>query len=104
MAVTIFAVIGCVAVWGQPYKVEFASSSSITINFDPSLTNMGEVQNVKRIATNLGRMPSPKPHRTACGRLETCRTFVRSANSHISKKDVLGLLFPAIITRTTARS
>lgn len=37
---------GCAAVWGQPYKVEFASSSSITINFDPSLTNIGEVQNV----------------------------------------------------------
>jgi hypothetical protein len=46
MAAPIFAVIGCVAVWGKPYKVEFASSSSITINFDPSLTNMGEVQNV----------------------------------------------------------
>jgi hypothetical protein len=37
---------GCVAVWGAPYKVEFASSSSITINFDPALTNMGEIQNI----------------------------------------------------------
>lgn len=37
---------GCAAVWGKPYKVEFQSSSSITINFDPALTNMGEVQNV----------------------------------------------------------
>ena len=36
----------CAAVWGQPYHVEFASSSSITINFDPALTNMGEIQNV----------------------------------------------------------
>lgn len=36
----------CVAVWGEPYKVEFASPSSITINFDPALTNMGEVQHV----------------------------------------------------------
>jgi hypothetical protein len=52
MAVTSFAVIGCVAVWGQPYKVEFASSSSITINFDPSLTNMGEVQNVAQAHCN----------------------------------------------------
>jgi hypothetical protein len=46
MAITVLAVMGCVAVWGEPYKVEFASSSSITINFDPSLSNMGEVQNV----------------------------------------------------------
>jgi len=37
---------GCAAVWGKPYKVEFVSASSITINFDPGLTNMGEVQNV----------------------------------------------------------
>ena len=37
---------GCVLVWGHPYHVEFASSSSITINFDPSLTNMGKIQNV----------------------------------------------------------
>lgn len=37
---------GCAAVWGSPYKVEFASPSSITINFDPGLTNMGEIQNV----------------------------------------------------------
>jgi hypothetical protein len=44
MAVVILS--GCVAVWGKPYRVEFESSSSITINFDPSLTNMGEVQNV----------------------------------------------------------
>jgi hypothetical protein len=37
---------GCVAVWGENYKVEFASPTSITINFDPGLTNMGEVQHV----------------------------------------------------------
>jgi hypothetical protein len=37
---------GCALAWGQPYKVEFASSSSITINFDPSLTSIGEVQHV----------------------------------------------------------
>ena len=36
---------GCTAVWGQPHKVEFASSSSITLTFDPAFTNMGEVQN-----------------------------------------------------------
>jgi hypothetical protein len=37
---------GCAVAWGQDHKIEFASSSSITINYDPSLTNMGEVQNV----------------------------------------------------------
>ena len=36
----------CAAVWNAPYKVEFASSSSITINYDPMLTNMGEIQKV----------------------------------------------------------
>jgi len=37
---------GCVLAWGKPYKVEFASSTSVTINIDPTLTNMGEVQNI----------------------------------------------------------
>jgi hypothetical protein len=37
---------GCAAVWGKTYKIEFQSSSSITINYDPSLTNLGEIQNV----------------------------------------------------------
>lgn len=41
-----FSLAGCVAVWGENYKVEFASPTSITINFDPGLTNMGEVQHV----------------------------------------------------------
>jgi hypothetical protein len=36
----------CAVAWGKPYNVEFASSSSITINYDPGLTSMGEVQNV----------------------------------------------------------
>jgi hypothetical protein len=36
----------CALAWGQSYHVEFASSSSITINYDPGLTNMGEIQNV----------------------------------------------------------
>lgn len=40
------ALTACAAAWGKPYKVEFSSPSSITINFDPGLTNMGEVQNV----------------------------------------------------------
>jgi hypothetical protein len=40
------AMTGCAAVWGLSYNVEFASSSPITINFDPGLTNMGEVQNI----------------------------------------------------------
>ncbi len=46
IATILTALTGCAAVWGKPYKVDFASVSSITINFDPSLTNMGEVQNV----------------------------------------------------------
>jgi hypothetical protein len=40
------ALTGCAAAWGKPYKTEFQSPSSITINYDAGLTNMGEVQNV----------------------------------------------------------
>lgn len=36
----------CAVVWGQPYKVEFMSESSVNVTYDPALTNMGEVQNV----------------------------------------------------------
>jgi hypothetical protein len=36
----------CAAVWGAPHKVVFESESSITVNYDPTFTNWGEVQNV----------------------------------------------------------
>jgi hypothetical protein len=32
-----------------PYKTEFASSSSVTINYNPDLTNLGDVQNVAQV-------------------------------------------------------
>jgi hypothetical protein len=38
---------GCAG--SQPYKTEFASSSSVTINYNPDLTNMGDVQNVAQV-------------------------------------------------------
>lgn len=37
---------GCALVWGQAYHVEFANSTSVTIEFDRVLTDMGNVQNV----------------------------------------------------------
>jgi hypothetical protein len=37
---------GCVLVWGKAYHVEFASSTSVTIEFDPAFTDIGYVQNV----------------------------------------------------------
>jgi hypothetical protein len=37
---------GCIAAWGSTYKVEFESSSMITIDFDPSATTMGNIQGV----------------------------------------------------------
>lgn len=37
---------GCAMSWGGPYKIEHTNPSSITISYDPSLTNMGEVQNI----------------------------------------------------------
>ena len=40
----VFSLTSCAVAWGSAHKVEFANQSSITINFDPSLTNMGEVQ------------------------------------------------------------
>lgn len=42
--VPLVALSGCVVVWEKPYKVEFASSSSITINYDPAFSNIGEMQ------------------------------------------------------------
>ena len=44
--VSVLLLSACAAVWGMPYKVVFQSSSSITISYDPMLTNWGEVQNV----------------------------------------------------------
>ena len=43
---TSIATSGCIAAWGSTYKVQFESSSSITIDFDPSATTMGNVQGV----------------------------------------------------------
>jgi hypothetical protein len=40
------ALSGCIAAWGSSYKVEFESSSMITIDFDPSATTMGNIQGV----------------------------------------------------------
>lgn len=37
---------GCVAVWGRGYHVDFANSSSITINSDPAFDNTGDLQRV----------------------------------------------------------
>ena len=72
LRVAIIAIVltGCAAVWGKPYKVDFASSSSITINFDPSLTNMGEVQNAAQ---------------------EHCAQFGKDAIPQASQDSVLGL-------------
>lgn len=39
---------GCNSVpvgWGKSYETEFASSSSITIKYDPVISSMGEAQN-----------------------------------------------------------
>ena len=38
---------GCAG--SQPYKTEFASSSWVNINYNPDLTNVGEVQNVAQV-------------------------------------------------------
>jgi hypothetical protein len=62
----LLALTGCAVVWGQPYKVEFVSSSSITINFDPALTSMGEVQSVaQRHCDGFGKDALPRLPSTA---------------------------------------
>ena len=38
---------GCAG--SQPYKTEFASSSSVAINYNPDLMNPGEVQSVAQV-------------------------------------------------------
>ena len=38
---------GCAG--SQPYKTEFVSSSTVAINYNPDLTNVGEVQNVAQV-------------------------------------------------------
>lgn len=40
------ALAGCALAWQKPYHVDFSSSSSMTINYDPDLTSMGDLQNV----------------------------------------------------------
>lgn len=42
----VLACSGCAVAWGGPQKIEHTSKSSVTISYDPSLTNMGEVQNI----------------------------------------------------------
>jgi hypothetical protein len=46
VAIAVAALGGCALAWGKPYKVEFTSPSSITINYDPVVANMGEMQQV----------------------------------------------------------
>ena len=47
IALAIVNLAGCAG--SQPYKTEFASSSSVTINYNPDLMNPGEVQNVAQV-------------------------------------------------------
>jgi len=47
ISLAIVTLAGCAG--SQPYKTEFASSSSVTINYNPDLTNLGEVQNVAQV-------------------------------------------------------
>lgn len=73
------ALSGCAAVWGAPYKVDFSSPSSVTINTDPSLTNMGEVQRVAQAeCQKYGRDAVPQTYADGPWGLReisfTCRT------------------------------
>lgn len=43
---TAISLAGCAAVWGHGYHVDFANSSSITINSDPSIDDMGDLQRI----------------------------------------------------------
>ena len=38
------SVSGCLAVWGSTYKVRYQSESAIGIDFDPTVTTLGNVQ------------------------------------------------------------
>jgi hypothetical protein len=49
LTIVLFITAGCALAWGTSYKVELENSSSITINYDPSLTNITEVQNVAKV-------------------------------------------------------
>jgi hypothetical protein len=40
------SVSGCLAVWGATYKVRHQSETAIGIDFDPSVTTLGNVQAV----------------------------------------------------------
>lgn len=63
---------GCAVAWGKAYKVEFASPSSITINFDPSLTNMGRVQGVaQEHCAKYGKNAVPGEHQNSHWGLRT---------------------------------
>lgn len=46
LLLSILPLCACAAVWGKAHKVEFQSPAGITINYDPVLTNMGEIQHV----------------------------------------------------------
>lgn len=57
---------GCAAAWGSPYKVEFSSSSSVTVNFDPSFASMGDVQAVaQKICDSYGKDAIPQASNTS---------------------------------------
>lgn len=40
------SVSGCLAVWGATYKVRYQTETAIGIDFDPSVTTLGNVQAV----------------------------------------------------------
>ena len=46
LCIGILSLTGCVLVWGKAYKVEFSDSTSITMEYDPALTDIGDLQNV----------------------------------------------------------
>lgn len=66
------ALSGCVAVWGQPYKVESETSESVTIKYDRNFTDLAKVEKVARAnCAEIGKKAVKENEETSIWRITT---------------------------------
>lgn len=69
---------GCALAWQDTHKVEFASNSSITIQYDPALTNFGAIQTVaQKHCASFNRDAIPQGSKNEYGGTESASFLCR---------------------------
>lgn len=72
LALIALALTGCVAVWGQAYDIEQATSESVTIRYDRNFATLDEVDKIARKnCAESGKMAVEQHESTSVWRITT---------------------------------